>query len=351
MEGSSLPGHKSGRLHFIQYLRGGAAIMVLVHHALNARRGVSLSFESDVNVGRLGVLIFFVISGFVMMHACRNEAVGDFLKRRFIRIVPLYWLLTLVYLAVLLPNDLAAGDPFRRAGALVQSFLFIPHWHTGVPTEIWPVLTPGWTLNYEMFFFFIFAIGIGAGRPAQVSTAILCALVAVGWLVPMSSPILITWTSAFLLLFVAGIILALFWHRFNFSVVRWGLPFGLLIVLLEVIDWVPQEWGVFAYFLAGIMIVAGTLSCEERYPEKRFKFLGLLGDSSYSIYLSHTILMIPLYKVLQLLPLAGWPQFLAVFFIALVTCTGFGILLYRAVERPVIRRLRIVFDKPHSKGR
>ena len=337
---------KAGRLVLIQYLRGIAAMMVVLHHALHARPGFFNPLSQEVDFGRPGVLIFFVISGFVIMHACRNEPPALFALRRIIRIVPLYWLLTLVFFAILSPNDLAAGDPLRRVGELVQSLLFIPHWHMSTPTEIWPILVPGWTLNYEMFFFVIFAIGIAAGRPAEVSIALLAALVLTGWALPLEGALWKTWTNAFLILFIAGILLAKVWQKRDFSTHIWMLPAGFGLVCLAALHLVPTEGSVPALFLGAVLTVAGTLAWQDRAPQMRIPLLGQLGDASYSFYLSHTILMIFLYKGLRVLPLSGWPQFILSCVLVICLCAAAGVLLYRTVEAPMTKALRRAFEKP-----
>ena len=81
----------------VQYLRGAAAMLVLASHAL-----LYPLIEHDLGFGRLGwlgVILFFVISGFIMVHASRRlfgtaGARAEFLRRRLARIVPLYWLVT-----------------------------------------------------------------------------------------------------------------------------------------------------------------------------------------------------------------------------------------------------------------
>jgi len=85
----------------IQYLRGCAALMVVFHHlGLQLRRvgyeGYWPSFLSS------GVDLFFVISGFIMwITTKRGITTLAFFRRRVIRIVPLYWLLTTFVLVIL----------------------------------------------------------------------------------------------------------------------------------------------------------------------------------------------------------------------------------------------------------
>lgn len=336
---SSAP-DKVERLVFVQYLRGVAAMMVVAHHALQARAGFFNPLPNEVNFGRPGVLIFFVISGFIMMHACKNESTAAFAWRRIIRVVPLYWLLTLVFFAIIFRNDLIAGVPLRRIDELVQSLLFIPHWHSGVTTQIWPILIPGWTLNYEMFFFVIFAIGIATGHPASVSIGLLIGLVLLGWLVPINNPIWITWTNKFLLFFVAGIGLALLWKGRTFSKLIWMLPVGFALVFITALNLLPQPWVFPAFFVAAVMTLTGTLACQARFQHYSAPLLALIGDASYSIYLSHTIVMVILYKFLRLIPLEGWAQFFVTLVLSVTICAIIGIGIYRMVEQPIIRMMR-----------
>jgi len=113
----------------LQVLRGVAAVMVVLFHVFGFQ------------IGSVGVDIFFVISGFLMFHANR-EVFGHartailFLKRRILRVVPLYWLCTAF--------ALCPGVKFK---ILAASVLFIPirSQDGGIHT----VLQPGWTLDFE----------------------------------------------------------------------------------------------------------------------------------------------------------------------------------------------------------
>ena len=99
--------------------------------------------------------MFFVISGFVMVHASeplfgRADGPRLFWLRRLIRIAPLYWAVTSLYLVLtLLLPDMATSH--YSPGLIAASYLFFPF-----PREdgtMQPVVGLGWTLNYEMFFY------------------------------------------------------------------------------------------------------------------------------------------------------------------------------------------------------
>ena len=104
---NSAPASAANRLILpIQYLRGIAAIMVVWYHAVEQIPGVSSYFASGF--GNSGVDLFFVISGFIMVTTTMGNAPGplEFMRRRVVRVVPLYWLLTLamVGLALCMPG-------------------------------------------------------------------------------------------------------------------------------------------------------------------------------------------------------------------------------------------------------
>src|SRR5262249_27428686 len=106
------------------------------------------------------------ISGFIIVYVSAGTfgtpgAVVDFIRRRIIRIVPLYWLTTLAFL-FLLPHSEGGAD-------IVQSLLFLPS-----PNGRLPILPPGWTLNYEMFFYAIFATVLWL--PYRKAIGLLCSV-------------------------------------------------------------------------------------------------------------------------------------------------------------------------------
>lgn len=333
------------RVVHIQYLRGIAAMMVVLHHALHQRIGFFSPLDG-ADFGRPGVLIFFVISGFIMLHACRGEPPVQFALRRAIRVVPLYWIMTSVFFVIVFRNDLAAGEPARRVPELIQSLLFLPQYHAGGSGDIWPILVPGWTLNFEMFFFVVFGIGIAVGRPGLVSASILAALLVLGLLAESEDPLFLTWTNPFLVLFIGGMALAYLRQRLDFGAAWPLLPVDFSLILVSALGGLPADWTNPAYFIAAMMIVAGTLALHDRLPDLTVRSLAVIGDASYSIYLSHTILMIFLFKALALLPLNGWAQFAVVTPVSLIVCALFGIGLYFWLERPLIRGLRRRLEKP-----
>ena len=165
----------------IQYLRAIAAMMVVWHHAREQLPGLKFFFPSEF--GPSGVDLFFVISGFIMVATTTGPGRPfNFIARRLIRVVPLYWLLTctMVALAWKLPQLFRTID--LAPAHVLQSLLFIPHYSPSFPGMAWPVLVPGWTLNFEMFFYAVFAATLSLAQPMRLwaLAAVMSTLVIVG---------------------------------------------------------------------------------------------------------------------------------------------------------------------------
>ncbi|WP_110402145.1 acyltransferase family protein [Sphaerotilus hippei] len=157
------------KLQLLQILRAVAAIMVVFDHSLTIliKHPYAEYPLRDFAwfLGEQGVVIFFVISGFIMITTSwdvfqKRRAGFYFLKNRLFRIIPMYWIFT--SLAVLLTGFGLWNQPkVISVETVIKSFLLIPYLEAGsYAGPIRPILGPGWTLMYELFFYIIFAIGI-----------------------------------------------------------------------------------------------------------------------------------------------------------------------------------------------
>src|SRR6266567_3039596 len=170
----------------IQYLRAVAATMVVYHHARDRLPGFSEAFPSPI--GQAGVDLFFVISGFIMVVTTWSKPVspGVFMLRRVIRIAPTYWIYTtlLAFFILVFPSVLKLEV---TPAHYLYSLLFIPH-VSPLDNSVSPLLQLGWTLNYEMFFYCVFAVTLitSAAYRVVVVTLMLTGLIVAGWLFPPS---------------------------------------------------------------------------------------------------------------------------------------------------------------------
>ena len=318
----------------IQFLRGIAAFGVLVFHAADRAGG-------SFGAGAAGVDVFFVISGFIMwMVTCRKPpGPGQFLLRRAERIVPLYWLVTLgvAAVAVVAPGAFPAMRPTLRHVAL--SLFFVPH-HDPAGGLIAPLIVPGWTLNYEAFFYLLFAASllVPARLRAWSLTAVLILLVAARPLGGTGDALWSTYTDPILLEFAAGLWLGWAWsidrlpgRTLSIVLMAAGIA-GFAATALSGID--VSKARVLLWGLPALLLVTGAVGFERHAKAPRWRALHALGDASYSLYLVHGLAISAALRVVGHL-MGGSPASVMAVSIAAGLASGFA--AYWIVERPLMR--------------
>jgi exopolysaccharide production protein ExoZ len=338
----------------LQYVRGIAAMMVVYHHAgfqvLKASGEASLPFWQ---LGAAGVDLFFVISGFIIWLTTHSApaAPAQFIYRRIVRVAPLYWLLTFVLLIVsLMMPQLLSTTEFNpwHAG---MSLLFIPIEHPVLSGEVLPFFIQGWTLNYEMFFYAIFALAMQL-TPALRATAILGILgflALAGRIVHFENLQAKFYTSTIVLEFAFGVSIAvLYIQRKRMSALgAWmAAALGLLALLLAGMTgfaYGPSGFDsarTLVWGLPAAAIVFGVVTLDRAGRVSRFASLLRLGDSSYSLYLTH-IFVLPLVVIGWRFLGVGFARFWLVAYagLAMTACVAVGWLTYEVVERPLTRAL------------
>ncbi len=248
------------KLLSIQYLRAFAAFAVVIFHAQ------ALTYGKALVVGSAGVDVFFVISGFVMwsVTAYRTQTPADFLLNRIIRIVPMYWFVTLSFIFAAITFPSLFPRLVVSTGHTFASLLFVPM-RSPSNGEIWPVVVPGWTLNCEIFFYAIFALALFLENTKRLIflTAAFFALVLVGRIYTGNSPLIIFYTDPILLEFPSGILLGRAFEQDRLPWLRWGyvaLAVGLLLFLVSARFEIESPrvvvWGIPAFLLvAGVVII------------------------------------------------------------------------------------------------
>jgi peptidoglycan/LPS O-acetylase OafA/YrhL len=335
----------------IQYLRGIAALLVLLHHVAwkNEQHGENLL--GWLRIGEAGVDIFFVVSGFVMCHATRDPGlrVGDFVRHRIIRVIPLYWLMTCIALAVFLVMPERVNSSGGETDVLA-SFLLLP-------TDGKYLVQVGWTLAYEFYFYLLFSVGLlferRTGRGLVVAAIV--ALVAIGQLGPHG----VVWgflTSNLLLEFAAGMLLySLFETRTHLPPLAACALIALGIAILAGCNEVGgvgflSSMRAFDYGAAAVLIVGGVVMLERRVAGRRSRFLEMLGDSSYSLYLSHVFVLGGFALVLGGLERMGTLASLLMVPAMAAAAVAVAYACYRWVERPMTKALRGALDHRAATG-
>jgi peptidoglycan/LPS O-acetylase OafA/YrhL len=294
---------QGGRLPSVQILRALAALSVVVGHALHEARSfdATRAYEGvlDTRDWTPGVDLFFVLSGFIMMWTFGRRfgephAWQDFLRRRLVRIVPPYWIFTgLMVVATLLFADWLETAAFSPEHALL-SFLFIPH--LAPNGGIHPILNLGWTLMYEMFFYVTFALALCFRR--AVGLALMAGLFLFLHALAHYTPVLpealrLFWGDALLFEFLFG-------AGFYFALSDGELPFARLAAVLlfalaaSTAAYLAGLWWESRLYHFGLPALAGLALFYHLLPVVRARswlFLVLVGEASYTLYLSHPFVL------------------------------------------------------------
>lgn len=324
----------------LQYLRGLAALLVVLFHLWTQIRHLN----SPINFENLwcGVDLFFEISGFVMIYStCGGTSTtpGAFLMKRLVRIAPLYWALTafVVLISVVAPQLLkSVRIEFWHT---ISSFLFIPSFNPS--GGLTPVISLGWTLNFEMFFYLVFALAIAMGRGNRLAVfwlasapLVVCSVIGI---VGPPDGALSFYFNPVLLEFVMGMALATFMTgRALAPAVAAVLVIGGLAAMLLFPPHLPiyrsAQFGIPALAL----LAAGVLA-----PWFRSTALHRLGDISYSLYLTHFFTVSAVQRVwIKLLgPLFG--NSVGIFYlVGTASSIAVGYFCWLWVERPLTAWIR-----------
>ncbi len=319
-------------------------LVVMAHLSPTTLPVVSWFFGGKIFLGSIGVDVFFIISGVVMGLAVQKRAdvpeVGmrtrGFLASRVRKIFPLYIIATILA-ALIAP---LFGRPFPPIDRLVLDLLLLPHGVDGRYVD--PVIGAGWTLRYELFFYFVVFIGLLINR-GHVITGVIVAVV----LVPVT--IIDYYSSPLLFEFLAGYLLAIWMDRlpkFGPFYLRFaGLLAAITLFLFAATgkdfpasgadlaqiprmliyfgtDSAPR---VIAWGIPALLLVMFTASLEVCVPN----WLANLGKYTYSLYLMQYFCLPLEHKLLA----RGWPELLALT-TTLLILAAVTICSYRFIEKP-----------------
>ncbi len=343
----------------IHYMRGIAASLIVFYHILNRKNIYSNLYIDWLNSG---VDLFFVISGFVIFSVAMNPNTSpkEFLLRRFIRVVPLYWFFTSIFilLSLFIPNFNTSF--IFHANQAIKSFLFIPHYHAIHSKEIWPILIPGWSLNYEIFFYIIFAGILLTVRKYLFTkiTIIFTSLIILKLFIESNNPIFVAYTNPIILEFVAGIFFANIYYKTSFFKNKKKFQYiGIALIIssffLLLLSLHPNfcqmpraiKWG-----LPTSLIIFGCLLSEDLISMFKISSLRVLGNASYSIYLSHSFgigACTFLWKKTHY-PFQGISLFIFTI-LSFSICILIGILSYYLIEKPLLNFLQVRLKKTNKK--
>jgi exopolysaccharide production protein ExoZ len=315
-------------IHFLRFI---AAYAVILHHAL-----AYCAPEIPITVGAAGVDVFFIISGMVISYSTRpGDSVTTFCIKRFIRILPPYWLATTLYVAF----KYFEWKQIPSLDHLWRSIFLIPV----LGTNWVPIYYPAWTLCYELFFYLTYAIFLAAFRKNVTIACILTITSISVILIPVPGMPGVFFENRLCLEFVFGLLLIEWWKDNNKIDPRFGIPCILISLLIFIVNYkLGGVDRVLAWGIPSLLLITGVLSFE-RTRVLRHPFIVALGDSSYAMYLFHitTIEFILQTAIRHGIPLhfINEHKIFSIIFVSSLSIIA-GILISKFIEKPYLRFLR-----------
>lgn len=338
---------KRQRLVFLDGLRGLAAVAVVLFHWVLVIHDHPIStpqpliFKLLAIYGRLGVEVFFVLSGFVISYSLQNSAItfgfaARFVLRRSIRLDPPYWCTIVFAVAVALTATHLFGAKHYAVPELgdvlphllyLQGILGHPH-----------VVIVFWTLCIEVQFYLVF-IGLLAalhyGRKSatpplqsKLFAALLCASALGSLLMSTSTDLPVDFFECWFMFCLGALVCRAVQLKDYRLAAAATVCVGLASIVKEDLN------AAVASLAAGLILAAAVLNGLNRWlgnPVSQF-----FGRISYSLYLTHFLVLLPVIHFCYRLSPDSLAMSLVGNALALGATTLVAYLLYRFVERPSV---------------
>lgn len=338
-------------------MRAIAAVIVVIFHAnifiLPDRLYDGQNALDIFNIGYTGVEFFFALSGFIMMYIHqkdiqRPETVSKFALKRIVRIYPLYWiiLIALFVASFVVPSVGADVRPDSVIGMFNNFSLFPVH------SEL--MLEVSWTLQHEMLFYFAFSLLLFSRTVGIVVMGIWFAICAAAVFVPMEKNALSVLISPYNLIFLGGMMSALFFKALKgmdgFVLVASGLFLFLFVAISDLNKTFPlnEGWRTVGLGIGASLTIMGLVSAESFGKLKSPDWLNRIGDSSYALYLIHLPVLTAAVPIIKKLGLETILPPIPMLFCLTTGCIIAGLITHYLLEKPLIKMTSALFFQKKS---
>lgn len=353
----------SKKLELLESLRGMAALLIVAFHATEL---FSLKFNqpfllSLFEFGDSGVDFFFVLSGFFLaLSSLRyigfRHTAKDFLFKRCVRIYPFYWVISLCIIPVYFLVPSFGKGHETNVGVIVKSLLLIPQAHA-------PILSVAWFLSHLIAFYLIFAAVIWRPKIASkiilfvlsVSVFFILADVMLGFQLRENTHYILEFIfSYYNLEFAAGFLLGVFFKRVqlkksvSLAILLTGCCMFMIAGLLDV--YVLQTsaknsgfshfYEFVAYGVSSVLIVSGAAFLEKSNKVAVSRGLVILGAASFSIYLTHYLILSILTKIIETIGITRVSLQSLSMVLACMAAVLIGCIIHFSVEKRLVALFR-----------
>jgi peptidoglycan/LPS O-acetylase OafA/YrhL len=351
------------KIQNIQALRGIAVLLVVFFHVqIVEEKYAQYDFISPdfFIIGMSGVDLFFVISGFVMVIVTHRSfqssgKIRQFLYHRITRIYPLYWFYSSLVLCVYLIQPTLVNSSVGNQVNIISSYLLLPQ-------DLPPLINVGWTLILEMYFYFVFALLLLLPKEKFLFGIIAwgSSLVIIdnyfNYLNETNNPFLYYYANPLILEFIGGCLIAIMYKRQYL----FGSPlfFALLSFFLWILgyyyfqellsgDMTKNSWlRVFVFGVPAMLAVYASILFEKKEGALMPRWLRSIGDASYSIYLSHLLVLTVIGKIWLYFATEGIVDNTIMLLLMFTAVLIAGFLSYTFIERPMLIGTK-AFEKKH----
>lgn len=331
-------------LKTLQAGRALAALSVAAFHlsiTMGQRRyGGNPVFGEYTRHGNLGVDFFFVLSGFIILFAHHKDmgspqAWAPYLYKRFIRVFPIYWLYSAVFVLLL---ALGFGTDAKLPGSVTDWLTSITLIRfSSAPTP----LEPAWTLFHEIAFYATFSLLILSKRIGVM--VLLCsaltALFFYHYPAENERTAFNVYTAAYGLYFLCG--MGAFWlyRQGGRGLVECAAGLAILMLAAATMP-LPIKLTSIVIACGFALLLAGLTKLETAAYVTIPACLCLVGDASYTLYLVHLALEGVLLKMSMKVHLDELVGANLTYLCVLAGTIGLGCLAYLVIERPLLALLR-----------
>lgn len=342
------------KLTNIQALRGIAVLFVAFFHLMLIEQKYDQNsvMPKLMSFGISGVDLFFVISGFVIVTVSRNQfgnlgSAFKFLYHRISRIYPLYWIYSALVLALFLVKPTWINSAQGNQVDILSSFLLLPQ-------NLLPLINVGWSLIHEMYFYGVFFLLMLAIQERLLPFAL-----ALWGTVILLYQMLYASDNAYLKLifhpltleFIGGCFIAIFTHtnekRFGRRELSLTITLGFaLLIANAVIERLTDNlyldawwWRITTIGLPSLLIVHSLVQLE-RHEDLLPSWLVSIGNASYSMYLSHVLVLSALGRIWQMFSDGGVWDNLIMLPMLIASTIAFALLSYHLLEKPIMKACR-----------
>ena len=340
---------------FLQTSRFFAALMVVLDHATVTIGKASYYPGYELlgglfGAGRYGVDFFFVLSGFIICYAHwhdvssqatdRPQRLARFLRRRFVRIYPTYFIVLLLVLIPLYISYTRFDEDIRSPWYLFNVLTLLQGNGN--------VLTSAWTLTHELIFYILFALTIWRRNFGASLLAVWFALSGLSFVLSMPCRNLINPEHIGFLVGMAGCYLVRTTHiPAPHALLTVGLGgFAACYILagyfgqagdINAILSDPRARGpLLPLVFSSLLIIIGLVEIERSTGARAPAPLRYLGDASYSLYLLHFPVLVVIIKLFHALHMERGVPLWALLFGCVTAATVISVVFHAVAERPLL---------------